>query len=335
VIRKAAPDFSLTAWAMHMELRNGDRANLSKPVALRGGATMAFDVVAIRKDGFDGEIELGVHNLPPGVSATGLRIPAGKNQGTLLITAAEDAPRGVSIARVFGKANINGSEILRDCPTASMAWPVKDHSADVPAPRLITDVPVSVGGAELTPLTITPAESKTWEAVAGTKLTIPLKLQWRGDFSGGPVKLKPLGLDFASIPPFDVPSKAAESQVVLDLATLKTPPGEYTMALHGGVVARYSYNPAAVKQIEVQQQEAQKKTAEAAAELEKLSTAAKSPEIEVASKAATERMKAAESAKIEMAKRMKAAVEAAAPKDIVDIVVSEPIRIRVTAASEK
>jgi len=318
-----------------MELRNGDRANLSKPIALRGGATMAFDVVAVRKDGFDGDIDLGVDNLPPGVTAAGLRIPAGKNQGTLLLTAAESAPRGVTIARVFGKAKVDGVEIQRNCPTASMAWPVKDHSQDVPGPRLLADVPVSVGGSEFIPLTITAAEAQTFEAAAGTKLTIPLKLQWRGDFAGGPVKLKPLGADFTTLPPFDVPSKAAAADLVMDLATLKTPPGEYTVALHGGVVAKYSYNPAAVKQLELQQQEADKKAAEAAAEVQKFAKGEKSPDAEAAEISATERMKAAQAVKAEMAKRVKAAIDDATPKDIVDIVVSEPIRIRVTAAPGK
>src|SRR5690606_10137810 len=41
VVRRAAPDFALVAWALHMELRNGDRNALSKPLALRGGAIMA------------------------------------------------------------------------------------------------------------------------------------------------------------------------------------------------------------------------------------------------------------------------------------------------------
>ena len=35
MIRKAAPDFTLVAWALHMNLRNGDRSALSKPIALR------------------------------------------------------------------------------------------------------------------------------------------------------------------------------------------------------------------------------------------------------------------------------------------------------------
>jgi hypothetical protein len=341
VVRKAEPDFSLVSWAMHMELRNGDRANLSKPVALRGGATMAFDVVALRRDGFDGEIQIEMENLPPGVKAAGLRIPPGKSQGTLLLTAAEDAPRGFSVAKVFGRAQINGAAVRRNCPSASMAWPVKDHSAEVPAPRLFADMPVSVGGAEQTPLTILPGQEQAFEAVAGQKLTIPLKLQWRGEFSAGPVKLKPLGADFAGVAAFDVASKAAQSEVVLDLAALKLTPGDYTFALHGGVVSKYSYNPGAVKVVEAEQQEIDKKAALAAAELQKLTLAAKEAppekvaETQALTKVAGEKMKAMEAAKADVLKRMKSVSDVAAPKEIVDIVVSEPIRVRVKAAEAK
>ena len=341
VVRKAEPDFSLVSWAMHMELRNGDRANLSKPVALRGGATMAFDVVALRRDGFDGEIQIEMENLPPGVKAAGLRIPPGKSQGTLLLTAAEDAPRGFSVAKVFGRAQINGAEVRRNCPSASMAWPVKDHSAEVPAPRLFADMPVSVGGAEQTPLSILPGQEQAFEAVAGQKLTIPLKLHWRGEFSAGPVKLKPLGADFAGVAAFDVASKAAQSEVVLDLAALKLTPGDYTFALHGGVVSKYSYNPGAVKVVEAEQQEIDKKAALAAAELQKLTLAAKEAppekvaETQALTKVAGEKMKAMEAAKADVLKRMKSVSDVAAPKEIVDIVVSEPIRVRVKAAEAK
>jgi hypothetical protein len=72
----------------------------------------------------------------------------------------------------------------------------------------MADTPVSVGGDEITPLSIRPVEDRVWEAIEGEKLTIPLTLVWRGDFSGGAIKLKPLGLDIAGIKPFDVAAKA-------------------------------------------------------------------------------------------------------------------------------
>ncbi len=54
IIRQAQPDFALVAWGLHMELRNGDRAALSKPIALRAGQTIALEVVTVRRDGFNG-----------------------------------------------------------------------------------------------------------------------------------------------------------------------------------------------------------------------------------------------------------------------------------------
>jgi phage protein D len=152
------------------------------------------------------------------------------------------------------------------------------------------------------------------------------------------VKLKPLGADFSGLDAFDVPSKTPQSEVVLDLASIKLTPGDYAVALHGGLVSKYSYNPGAVKQVEEEQKEVEKKAALAATELQKTTAAAKeappekAAEIQAQAKAAGEKMKAMEAAKADVLKRMKSATEVAAPKEIVDIVVSEPIRVRVRAA---
>ena len=176
MIRQAAPDFALVAWALHMELRNGDRNALSKPIALRGGATMALEVVAFRRDGFDGDIELAMEGLPPGVTAHGLKIPAGQSRGMMLITAQADAPRGYANATFVGRATIAGKPVTRPCRLASVAWPIPDSWGEIPSPRLLADVPVSVSDAEAAPLTIAP-QTPVLEAKAGEKLTIPLHLQ--------------------------------------------------------------------------------------------------------------------------------------------------------------
>lgn len=239
MVRKAAPDFALTGWALHMTLRNGDRNALSKPIALRGGLTTAFEIVVVRKDGFDGEIELAMEGLPEGITATGLRIPAGKSKGMMLITAAENAPASFGTARIIGRAKVGDTTISRECKLASMSWPVRDASQEIPKPRLLADTPVSVSGTELAPLTIAPAEDKVWTAKAGEKLTIPLKATWRNDFAGTSIKLKALGDGFEAVKEFDVPLKAEKAEAVLDLAALKTKPGKYTLAFFGPAVAKY------------------------------------------------------------------------------------------------
>ncbi|MBI3877650.1 MAG: PPC domain-containing protein [Verrucomicrobia bacterium] len=340
IIRKATPDFALAAWAVHFELRNGDRNAQSKPIALRPGGTMAFEVVVIRRDGFDGEIELSMENLPSGVTATGMKILAGQSQGKLLITASEKAPRSVGFAKMVGRAQINGATVTRPCHLASMTWPVRDASGEIPKPRLMADVPISVTDAEGAPITIAAREDKVWEAKAGEKLTIPLKLTWRGEVSGQ-LHLRPYGSAISGLKPVEVAAKAETAELVLDLATLKPAPGEHTIALTSGYVAKYRHNPAAVILAEAAQKKADAETAAAAAELKKLAAevtaapAEKRTTVENAAKAAGEKLKSAEAAKAEAARRMKAATDAAAPKDIADIVVSEPIRIRVLAADKK
>ena len=341
IIRQAAPDFALAAWALHMELRNGDRNAVSKPIALRGGAAVTFEVVVVRKDGFEGEIELAMEELPAGVSASGIRIPAGKSRGLMIIHAAENAPRSLAIAKLVGRAQINGATVNRPCRLASMVWPVRDASQEIPNPRLMADIPVSVSTSELAPVSVGPSENKVWEAKAGEKLSIPLKVTWRSEFAGSSIKLKTLGDGFEGTPEIDVPIKATAAEAVLDLAALKTPPGEYSLAFYGPAVTKYRYNPDAVKAAGEAKAKAEQEAMEAEALAKKLEDEAKGAlpekkqEAENAAKAAAEKLKAVVVVKTDATNRMKAATDAAAPKDTVEIVVSEPIRVVIKPADKK
>lgn len=241
IVRKATPDFALVGWALHMGLRNGDRNALSKPIALRGGAVMPIEIVVFRRDGFDGEIELAMENLPEGVTATGLKIAAGETRGIVLISAAPNAPRGLEFASVVGRATIGDQEIQRQCKLASMKWPVTNAKSEIPAPRLLDQIPVSVGGIEQAGLSIQAAEDKVWETTVGAKLTIPLRLVRRGEFSGKTMSLQTFGAGFERTPNFEMSLTQDQSEAVLDLARLKTPPGQYTVAFYGGAVAKYGY----------------------------------------------------------------------------------------------
>ena len=328
LVRQAAPDFSLAAWAVHMTLRNGDRASLSKPMALRAGETRAFEVVVQRRDGFDGEIEIGMENLPPGVSATGLKIAKGKPYGHLILTASSDAKRGFSLAKIIGKATVNGAVMMRPVRVASMEWPVKDAKGEIPAPRLMADVPVSVSDSEQAPLTIAAAENKVFEAKAGETLKIPLKLTWRNEFNGTSIKVKAYGDGFSAIKEFDIPLKAATYDAVLDLAALKIASGDYTFAFQSLGICKYRYNPAAVPLAEAEQKKAEQLAATVAAEAKKLAAT----DAEAAKKAA-EKQKQADAAMAAATSRMKAITTAASPTDTVEILISEPIRVSVKPAA--
>lgn len=339
IIRQASPDFHVVGWALHMNLRNGDRNALSKPVALRGGSTMAIEVVCVRRDGFDGKIDLEMTNLPAGVTATGISIPAGKSSGIILITAQPDAPRGLTSARLLAKGIVNDQEVTREGRFASMAWPVPNAWSEIPAPRLLADIPVSVGGSELAPVTIA-AEKNTWAVEAGKSVTIPLIHTRRSEFSGQNISLKPFGSTFSAVPAFDASLKSDTSEVTLDLAKLKTPPGDYHLAFYGSAVAKYQYNPGAVQTAELALKTARDRVETLKARLTAIKSeqAAADKDQQTAGGAAAEdvaaELKIAEAAVKTADASLKAAQQKAAPKDIVDIVVTTPIHVRVTAPSE-
>ena len=79
---------------------------------------------------------------------------------------------------------------------------------------------------------------------------IPLVHKRRSEFSGDKIQMKVIGAGFENAPRFDLPIKADTSQVTLDLAVLKTPPGEYTISFLGGAVVKYSHKPDAVALVE-------------------------------------------------------------------------------------
>ncbi len=340
VIRKAAPDFAVVAWALHMELRNGDRNAVSKPLALRGGATMALEVIAIRRDGFDGDIDLAMEGLPAGVTASGLKIPAGQSRGLMLVTAHQDAPRAIGSGTFLARATINGEVVTRSGRMASHAWPIPDSWGEIPSPRLFADIPVSVSGLEFAPITLTPPK-EVQTVTAGEKLTISLQQTRRSEFSGAVLQLRTMGASFDRVPQFDVQINADQSQAVLDTGALKTPPGEYLIAFYGGAVAKYRHRLDLVAAAEAAQKKAMEELATLDAELKKLTEAAKAaateakPEADKAVEAATVKHKAATAAVAAVAEQLKKANADSAPRDIVDIVVSEPIKINVSPAAAK
>jgi hypothetical protein len=341
VIRKAAPDFALAAWGLHMELRNGDRNALSKPLSLRGGATMALEVVAIRRDGFDGEIELTMEGLPEGVTAQGIKIAAGKTRGLMLLTAKAEAPRSLAGATFVGRGVIDGQQVTRPCRLASFAWPIPDSWGEIPSPRLLGDVMVSVSGVDQAPITIAPATSVPLEVVAGQKLTVPLTITRRSEFQGASVSLKAVGAGLEAVPALKVTLTEDKAEAVVDTAALKTAPGDYVLAFLGGAVTKFRLNPEAVATADLAKVKADQDVVAIDAEVKKAMEGAAAASAEQKSQAdkvvaeLVEKKKTVVAAAAAAAEQLKKATAAAQPRDIADIVVTEPIAIRVKPAEPK
>jgi hypothetical protein len=337
LVRQAQPDFAVVAWGLHMELRNGDRNALSKPLALRAGSTVALEVVAVRRDGFDGEISLQVEGLPNGVTAQGLKIPAGKMRGLILLTASQDASQGLSSATINATAKVGDQVVSHPMQMAQMVWPIPDAWSEIPSPRLVSGIPISVTTSELAPITIAPAERKVYEVAAGQTIKIPMVHSVRSEFSGSVLQLKTMGSGFEGNPQFDISITAANSEAIVNLGAVKAVAGEFTIAFYGSAVAKYRYNPLAIALSENELKKAQEKQQQATEVLAQKTQAVASAAAEQKAMAeaeqadATMKRQQADAQVTAAQEKLKRVNEQASPRDTAEIIISEPVKIRVIA----
>ena len=137
------------------------------------------------------------------------------------------------------------------------------------------------------------------------------------------------------MPTFEASLTSDESEAVVDLGELKTLPGEYHLAFYGSAVAKYEYNPTAVILARSVKEQAELNHKLASEELEKLKLAASgdsSDSNKATIQAKQEALDLAKSRLDTASKTLEDVINKAKPADIVDIIVSEPITIRVNPA---
>ena len=240
-IRKETPDFRLVSLVEPPPpvTKKDDRSAAPRGLLLRAGETTAVKVLAIRRDGFSGAIELSATNLPDGVKCEPTKIAEGKSDGILLLTASDKPPKSCVAIRVMGKAKIGDKELVREASGGAVVWSVADFNIDAVPSRLTADFAIAVNGAEAAPIRIEAAEDKVWQAAAGTKLDIPLKITRSGEFKEA-LKLKAAGVPAVdALKEIDVDAKAATATASLDLKALKLPAGESTIYFSAQTKGKY------------------------------------------------------------------------------------------------
>ena len=77
-------------------------------LSVRAGGIVPVCVHALRKDGFDGEIEVVLKDTPPGFRLNGGRIPAGRDCVRMTLTASPKAPEHPVALKLEGRARVQG-----------------------------------------------------------------------------------------------------------------------------------------------------------------------------------------------------------------------------------
>jgi len=302
-VRRETPDFRLVAVAFApREKPDAKNIKLAVPL-LRRGETIPIRVMAFRRDGFNGDIQLSIEHPPPGLVFEGDRLEAGKNSDLILLTATEDAPGFAGPIKLVGRARIGDEEVTREARGGTLVFPVESTDNERPESRLTRDFAIAISDKESAPISIATAENKTWEVAAKARLEIPLKITRRGDFTAT-LKLKPLGPGTPeALKEFEVDAKATNATLTLDFAALKLPPGTHLFALQTQTTGKYRNNPEAAAFAEAAAKEADKLAAELAKEAKQASE-----EFGQATKAAAETEAVAKAAAEKLAS-VKAALE--------------------------
>jgi hypothetical protein len=165
---RGGPEFSYFIQATRSEPYFELYADTDKTQLTPGTSGVLF-VRAVRKNGFQGEIQLVVEGLPEGVEAACGKILAGKGQdGTIVLHASANAMPDISNIRVYGtsvlsedggdSASIRSEAIYYQeiyQPGGGRGhWPSSMHSVNIGSTADILDVKVST-----TEVTLTPGES--------------------------------------------------------------------------------------------------------------------------------------------------------------------------------
>lgn len=87
-------------------------------ISARAGTTVPIAVHVLRRDGFDGPVNLALAGAPGGFTLAGTRVPAGVNKLRLTLTVPDKADDAVQELSLVGRARVDGREVTREAVPA-------------------------------------------------------------------------------------------------------------------------------------------------------------------------------------------------------------------------
>ncbi len=256
-IRQPEPDFRLVAVPRpptNLPSEHAITQTVWAPVLQPGGATL-IEVYAMRRDGFDGEIQVTADHLPPGVTAQSIVIAPKQHSATLILKAAEDSPPGISAVSVQGRSLVGKTELVRQARYGAMIWGVQLTGVTYHRSRLTDQLPVCVISGDPAPYSLqVEPELKLSASLAGT-VKFPVSTIRRGNFHGAldlftfslpPTIYGPMHAQPKYHTPLTLPANQAALEFTISVPN-HVPPGTYTFFVSGVGTVSYARNPEKLK----------------------------------------------------------------------------------------
>jgi len=117
-------------------------------ISVRAGGTALVTVHAVRKDGFDGQIEVVLRNAPEGFALSGARIPAGRDQVRMTLTAPQTPLDKPVALQLEGRTRIGGRTLTRPVMPAEDMMQAFSYRHLTPSQELMV---MTIGGKRAGP----------------------------------------------------------------------------------------------------------------------------------------------------------------------------------------
>jgi hypothetical protein len=239
-IAPPSPDFTLVAVpASPMPDPKDSRDVPVWTTLLRRGATVPVRFVALRRQGFGGEVRVHAIDLPPGISAGRAIIPAGQGRTELMLSASPDAAPYVGSIKFVGIAEDGSREIVHESLSGVVAFSSYDaNTKAIDVHSRLSDQFMIAVTTEKTPLRITPTTRPVLEAVEGSQVKIPFDIEKDAELTA-PAMARLAGDPILAEHEHAIPQQASRTQMVLDLNRFKLPPGRHTLHAEGQATLKY------------------------------------------------------------------------------------------------
>lgn len=251
IIRKPEPDFRV---AVYPDIPNVGRQDQNQVpmdtlVIRKGGATM-LKVIADRRDEFQGEINVTVDGLPPGVTASGAILGGNVNTASLVISSTDAAAAWTGPIRVLAKATIEGQEKTRSSRSGTLVWGTQNRQQVPPAYRATRDLVLCVADKEPERASVEIGDGNVIETARGGKIELPVRVTRRGELKD-PLKLVHVGLPNEMKPKdLSIANGQNDGKLEFELNNQNIKPGTYTFCMRADSKINYARNPESVTAVE-------------------------------------------------------------------------------------
>jgi len=264
-IRDPNPGFQLIAVTERTKIINND-AYPAAPLVRRGGS-MVYRILALRRDGFEGDITVTIEGLPDGITAQPLVLSGSSREGYLTVWADPGAAGWTGPVTIVGRARIGEGEIEQVARSASLIWGqrVFAYQAQVRS-RLDAETVLSVVADETEPCRIAVAEDKVWTARMKETIEIPIRVTDTGTRKGNlTVSVHGFPGMHRNPPKATIAEGASDGSIKIAFTpsgNFAAAPGRYQFVLQGIGNALYRHNLGAAQRERVETDRLEKLTTE-------------------------------------------------------------------------